>query len=115
MSNKNKNKQGVVYSTDPDFQYNNSRRGEEIKNIPPAQQNLRVWLEKNHRGGKEASVIRNFIGSEDEQEALCKLIKTKCGTGGSVKEGEIIIQGDQRKKIADLLTALGYKFKLAGA
>lgn len=114
MSNKNKNKQGVVYSTDPDFQYRTGE-SEEVNSVPPAKQDLRIWLEKNHRGGKEASVIRNFIGSETERETLCKLIKTKCGTGGSVKDGEIIIQGDQRKKIADLLTALRYKFKLAGA
>ncbi|MEZ5014010.1 MAG: translation initiation factor [Chitinophagales bacterium] len=113
MSNKNKRRDGVVYSTDPDFTYRDSGNNEQ-ETLTPAQQELRIWLEKNHRGGKEASVIRNFVGTQADMEALCKLLKTKCGTGGSAKDGEIIIQGDQRKKIAEILQKEGYRFKLAG-
>lgn len=114
MKKKNKPRSGgLVFSTNPDFKLPDDE-GDEQQQISPKQQDLRIWLEKNHRGGKEVSVIRNFIGTEDEMEKLCKELKTKCGTGGSVKDGEIIIQGDQRKRIADLLTKMGYKFKLAG-
>jgi translation initiation factor 1 len=114
MSNKNKNRSGIIFSTNPDFTYQVDETQEQ-ETLPPEQQNLRIWLEKNHRGGKEVSVIRNFVGSEKDMENLCKEIKTKCGTGGSVKEGEILIQGDQRKKISEYLTKAGYRFKLAGA
>ena len=103
MAKKNNDKFGYVFSTDPDF-----------NTLPPQQQDLRVWLEKNHRGGKTACVIKNFIGSDEDLEKLGKELKTKCGTGGSVKDGEIIIQGDQRKKLGEILTKLGYKYKLAG-
>lgn len=113
MSNKNKHKTGIVYSTNPDFSYQQNEN-EELEILPPAQQNLRIWLEKNHRGGKEVTVIKNFVGNEDVMQNLCKDIKTKCGTGGSVKNGEILIQGDQRKKISEYLQKAGYKFKLAG-
>lgn len=113
MSKKQKNNSGLVYSTDPDFklpQHDTENTG----SLLPGKQDLRIWLEKNHRGGKEVSVIRNFVGTEEEMEKLCKELKTKCGTGGSVKFGEIIIQGDQRKKIGEILTKSGYKFKMAG-
>lgn len=113
MSKKQKNNSGLVYSTNPDFKLPNPDN-EQTDALQPKQQNLRIWLEKNHRGGKEVSVIRDFIGTEDEMEILCKELKTKCGTGGSVKFGEIIIQGDQRKKMGEILTKLGYKFKMAG-
>ncbi|MBC8173657.1 MAG: translation initiation factor [Chitinophagales bacterium] len=113
MSNKNKNRQGIIYSTDPAFRIDNDE-GDKEETLLPKQQDLRVWLEKNHRGGKEVSVIKNFMGSVDDMEKLCKELKTKCGTGGSVKDGDIIIQGDQRKKISELLAKMGYKFKLAG-
>lgn len=103
---------GLVYSTDPNFKM--PQQEEDETTLAPAQQDLRVWLEKNHRGGKTASVIRNFVGSTSDLEALCKELKTKCGTGGSAKDGEIIIQGDHRKKISEILTKMGYKFKLAG-
>jgi translation initiation factor 1 len=113
MSNKNKHKSGIIFSTNPDFVFQ-SAEPEHEETLRPAQQNLRIWLEKNHRGGKEVTVIKNFIGSEDAMLALCKAIKTRCGTGGSVKDGNILIQGDQRNKISDYLTKEGYKFKLAG-
>ncbi len=112
MAKNNKDKFGFVFSTDPNFKY--EEKSEIDETLSPQNQDLRVWLEKNHRGGKTASVIKNFIGKSEDMELLCKEIKTKCGTGGSVKDGEIIIQGDQRKKIGELLTKFGYKFKLAG-
>jgi len=106
------NLSGLVFSTDPNFKVPESNND----SIPlePKQQDLRIWLEKNHRGGKTASVIKNFIGKDEDLENLCRELKTKCGTGGSAKDGEIIIQGDHRKKIGELLTKLGYKFKMAG-
>ncbi|MBK7035561.1 MAG: translation initiation factor [Bacteroidetes bacterium] len=112
MAKKNNDKFGFVFSTDPDFKFEKDK--EKQNTLPPQQQDLRVWLEKNHRGGKTACVIKNFIGSDEDLEKLGKELKTKCGTGGSVKDGEIIIQGDQRKKLGEILTKLGYKYKLAG-
>ncbi len=108
-----KNQGGLVYSTNSEWKPDQDNQ--EIPTLPPAQQDLRVWLEKNHRGGKTASVIRGFVGSETDLEQLGRTLKSKCGTGGSVKEGEIIIQGDHRDKLIQFLTALGYKSKKAGA
>jgi translation initiation factor 1 len=110
---KNKNNGGFVYSTNPNF-----NSGEEEQNqttLPPSQQDLRIWLEKNHRGGKTATVIKGFIGQDEDLEKLGKTLKQKCGTGGSVKDGEIIIQGDHRDKIYDMLVKDGYKCKKAGS
>ena len=112
MSKKSKDKFGFVFSTDPDFKFKQETTPQNT--LLPQQQDLRIWLEKNHRGGKTACVIKNFVGSEEDLEKLGKELKTKCGTGGSVKDGEIIIQGDQRKKLGEILTKLGYKYKLAG-
>lgn len=109
MNKKNKNdKHGFVYSTDPNFQY----EPEDIDNpdtLSPAQQKLRIRLETKHRGGKAATIIAGFIGKEDDMEVLGKKLKNYCGTGGSVKEGEIIIQGDQREKVKQWLLKEGYK------
>lgn len=109
MSKKNKNdKHGFVYSTDPNFQY----EPEDIDNpdtLSPAQQKLRIRLETKHRGGKAATIIAGFIGKEDDMEVLGKKLKNYCGTGGSVKDGEIIIQGDQREKVKQWLLKEGYK------
>ncbi len=103
---------GMVYSTDPNFSIENeSVQHESIDN---KDQKLKVWLEKNHRGGKIATIVRDFIGPEEDLEALGKMLKTKCGTGGSVKDQEIIIQGDHREKVVQLLLALGYQVKKAG-
>lgn len=110
---KNKiNLSGFVFSTDPNFKA--PEENDEQTTLPPQQQDLRIWLEKNHRGGKTASVIKNFVGSDNDLEQLCRELKTKCGTGGSAKDGEIIIQGDHRKKIGEILAKMGYKFKMAG-
>ena len=113
MSNK-KNIQGVVYSTNPDFKYN-VNVAEEAETKPPQQQELRVFIEKKHRGGKTATVIKGFVGKQNDLEDLGRLLKVKCGVGGTVKDNEVIIQGDFRDKIIDILISKGYKAKKAGA
>ncbi|MEI6815235.1 MAG: translation initiation factor [Bacteroidota bacterium] len=110
---KNKKTIGVVYSTNPDFEYQN-KEDNNAETLHPNQQNLKIWLEKNHRGGKTVSVIKGFIGQESDLENLGRKIKSSCGTGGTVKDGEILIQGDFRDKILALLIKEGYKAKKAG-
>jgi translation initiation factor 1 len=104
---------GMVYSTNPNYKPEETSPSEE--KLSNSQQDLRVWLEKNHRGGKTATVVKGFIGNEDDLESLGKTLKTKCGTGGTAKDGEIIIQGDHREKIMTILSQLGYKAKKAGS
>jgi translation initiation factor 1 len=111
---KNKNTGGIVYSTNPDFNYTHENQAE-ADTLPPQQQELRIFLEKKHRGGKTACVIKGFVGKQNDMEELGRLLKTKCGTGGSAKDGEIIIQGDWRDKILQILLEKGYKAKKAGA
>lgn len=115
MSKKNKNDiHGFVYSTDPHFKYEAAEG--EINTLPPGQQKLRLWLETKHRGGKAATVVKGFVGTAADLEMLGKALKNTCGTGGSVKEGEIIIQGDQREKILQWLLKNGYtQTKRSGA
>jgi translation initiation factor 1 len=114
FSSKKNNTGGFVYSTNPSYQPDTGDdAGEET--LAPNQQDLRVWLEKNHRGGKTATVIKGFVGLTADLEALGKTLKSKCGTGGSAKDGEIIIQGDHRDKIVLLLHQMGYKAKKAGS
>lgn len=113
MSNKNKGKQGLVYSTDPNFSYQSDE--EQVSETPePAKQNLRISRDKKQRGGKEVTLIEGFTGTQEDLEALGKTLKTKCGTGGSVKDGQILIQGDQRQKVCDYLTSKGYRYKMVG-
>ena len=112
MAKKNnwKNREGVVYSTSDDFEYTN---GEEdfAETLPPQQQNLRVMLDKKQRAGKQVTLVTGFVGQEDDLKDLGKKLKTKCGTGGSAKDGEIIIQGDCREVVYAWLIEKGYKAK----
>ncbi|MBN1650080.1 MAG: translation initiation factor [Bacteroidales bacterium] len=115
MSKKKKNKAiigDIMYSTNPDFEYEFEQ---ETETLAPADQDLRIWLDRKHRGGKQATLIKGFIGSDADLKDLAKILKTKCGVGGSSKDGEIIIQGDFRDKALDILKGLGYKAKKAGA
>ena len=110
MASKNKNIIGVVYSTNPDFKYQYEHE-ESAETLPANKQNLRVTLDKKKRAGKVVTLITGFIGTEDDLETLGKTLKTKCGSGGSAKDNEIIIQGDFRDKIVEYLTKEGYKVK----
>jgi translation initiation factor 1 len=108
-----KNRSGVVYSTASDFNY--TYEGEAGKDtLPPNQQDLRVQLDKKSRGGKQVTLITGFVGSSADLEALGKMLKNKCGVGGSAKDNEILLQGDFRDKILQLLLTLGYKAKKIG-
>ena len=102
-----KERLNVVYSTNPDFSYDTGEQ-EEPETLPKNTQKLRVRIEKNHRGGKTVTIIRGFVGTDDNLKALAKLLKTRCGVGGSAKEGEIIIQGDFKPKVIELLIKEGY-------
>ena len=106
---KNKNKIGVIYSTNPDYQYAYEDEEEIIETLPPAQQKLHVKMERSGRGGKTVTLVEKFVGTEEDLNALGKLLKGKCGVGGSVKDGQIIIQGDFRERIIAILKDLGYK------
>jgi translation initiation factor 1 len=108
-----KHREGIVYSTNPDFVFDDTRQVEETT-APPQQQQLRVMLDKKQRGGKQVTLITGFKGSVADLEKLGKTVKTLCGSGGSVKDGEILIQGDFRNKVLDYLIKNGYKAKLAG-
>lgn len=108
MSKKNKSdKHGFVYSTDPNFQFENKEE-QSVETLPAKQQKLRIRLETKHRGGKTVTLIEGFIGKEEDFEELGKKLKSYCGTGGSAKDGEIIIQGDQRDKILQWFQKNGY-------
>lgn len=102
-----KNRLGVLYSTNPDFAYTTDQAPEEAT-LPPAQQKLRLSLSKKQRGGKEVSLITGFVGTSSDLEALGKLLRQRCGVGGSAKDGEILVQGDQREKLRKILLELGY-------
>lgn len=106
-----KSRLNVVYSTNPDFAYQHAHDFDEPTTLPPQQQQLHVQLERHHRGGKAVTLVSGFVGSDSDLKALGKTLKTKCGVGGSAKEGEIIVQGELVEKVKALLVSLGYKVK----
>ena len=98
---------GVVYSTNPDYEYSDDSQ-EESDTLPKNQQKLRLNMERAGRGGKTVTLVKGFVGSDKDINALCKLLKQKCGVGGSVKDGEIIIQGDHRQRLIEILKKEGF-------
>lgn len=110
MSKKKHSSNGIVYSTDPNFSYPEEERQEQ-ETLPPAQQHLKVKLDTKQRAGKTVTIVEGFIGKDEDLEKLGKELKTKCGTGGSVKDGVILIQGDYREKVVKWLGDWGYKVK----
>lgn len=108
-----KDRLGIVYSTNSDFDYERDQE-EQAETLPPKQQNLRVMLDKKKRAGKAVTLVTGFVGTEADLEDLGKYLKTKCGVGGTAKEGEILVQGDFRDRVLALLLEKGYKAKIAG-
>ena len=106
-------KPGIVYSTNPDFKYSGADVNKNAS-IQPPMQDLRIFLDRKNRSGKAVTLVKGFIGKSDDLEKLGRELKSKCGVGGTVKEGEIMIQGDHRDKILQILNKAGYKAKLAG-
>jgi len=111
MEKNKKNRKGVMYSTNPDFEF--EYENEKINTLSNNQQNLKVCIDK-HRAGKIAVIIKGFVGTAADLKALGKILKAKCGVGGSTKNGEIIIQGDLRDKVMDILAKEGYNYKRVG-
>ena len=113
MSNKNKNRNGVVYSTNPDFQFVNRQEDGGVL-IPQKQQLLKVRRDSKMRAGKTVTLVEDFVGKESDLEELGKLLKSKCGAGGTVKDRVILIQGDFIERVQQILADLGYKTKRVG-
>lgn len=105
--NNRKNREGIVFSTDPDFAYQ-YEQPEEADTLPPQQQRLRVTLDRKQRAGKAVTLVTGFVGRDEDLQELGKWLKGRCGVGGSAKDGEILIQGDQREKVIQLLKEKGY-------
>ncbi|MDR1341005.1 MAG: translation initiation factor [Prevotellaceae bacterium] len=110
MSKERRERVNIVYSTNPDYRYEHDDAGEQ-ETLEPAKQKLTVRLDKKQRGGKKVTLVQGFAGSEDDLKDLGKTLKTRCGVGGTVKDGEILIQGDFRDKIVEHLVREGYKAK----
>lgn len=114
MSKKNrKHRSGIVFSTNPDYEYNYNNNDDE-ETLPPKDQDLRVMLDRKSRAGKQVTLITGFVGADDDLKSLAKFLKSKCGVGGSSKNNEIMIQGDFRDKVLQLLQNEGYKAKKSG-
>jgi len=106
-----KSRLGVVYSTNPEFQFSGQENGEDTETLSETKQKLIVAIDRKHRAGKQVTLVKGFIGKDSDLESLAKSLKSKCGVGGSVKDGEIIIQGDFRDRIISILQSLGYPAK----
>ena len=105
-----KSRLGVVFSTNPDFQYQTEEEPE-AETLEPSKQKLVVKIDRKGRAGKQVTLVTGFVGREDDLKELGKMLKTRCGVGGSVKDGEIVIQGDFRDRVAQLLKDSGYNAK----
>lgn len=113
MAKKSKKRIDVVYSTNPDYSFDHD--GDENEDtLPPNQQHLKVMIDRKQRNGKEVTLVKDFVGNEEDLKTLGKSLKQKCGVGGSVKDGEIIIQGNQLSKIMDYLNKEKYNVKKVG-
>ena len=106
-----KSRLGVVYSTNHDFQYETVQDAPQAETLPPGRQRLVVRIDRRQRAGKQVTLVEGFVGSQADLAALAKTLKTKCGVGGTAKDGEITIQGDLRDKVVSLLTGMGYNAK----
>jgi len=113
MANDWKDRLGMVYSTNPDFKYETNSAGDQ-ETLPANKQDLRVHLDKKQRNGKKATLITGFVGKDQDLKELAKMLKTKCGVGGSAKDGEILIQGDFCTKVIEILKSENYKVKRIG-
>lgn len=111
--NRNRKREGVVYSTNPDFQYREEQASHEML-LPPSQQQLRVQLDKKSRGGKQVTLVTGFMGPEANLRELGKFLKSQCGVGGAAKQGQILIQGDFVARVIKLLSEKGYGVKKVG-
>lgn len=111
--NKWKGREGVVYSTEDNYDYSHEDSHEE-ETLPSHEQSLYVELDKKARGGKQVTLVTGFVGSEDDLKDLGKLLKSKCGVGGSAKNGEILIQGDHRDKLVSILNGMNFNVKRRG-
>ncbi|MCR4811261.1 MAG: translation initiation factor [Bacteroidales bacterium] len=105
---KNKNRVGVVFSTNPEFNYEYEDDGA-VETLEPSKQKLTVRIDRHARGGKQVTLVTGFVGTDDDLAELGKTLKSRCGVGGTAKDGEIIIQGDFRDKVIELLQADGYR------
>lgn len=105
-----KHRLGVVYSTNPDFNYETSAPSEQ-QTLEPARQKLIVRIDRRQRAGKQVTLVEGFVGTQEDLSALAKVLKTKCGVGGTAKDGEITVQGDLRDKVTALLQSMGYNAK----
>jgi len=114
MSRRDTSNERLVYSTDPDVQLPREVGATETATLPPNQQHLTVRVDRKQRKGKVVTLVTGFVGREHDLKALGKMLKSKCGVGGSAKDGEILIQGDLRQRVAELLQAAGYKVKQSG-
>lgn len=106
-----KSRLGVVYSTNPDFRYQQEAVEEQQQTLEPSKQRLVVRIDRRQRAGKQVTLVEGFVGSSDDLAALAKTLKTKCGVGGTAKDGEITVQGDFRDKVVSLLQGMGYNAK----